>query len=41
MIRGNKSMDVKLSNYKGEDLHILKNMLYTYAGEKFRDKKIV
>jgi len=41
LIRGNKNMDIKLSNYPSKGIHTFKNMLYTYAGGKFKDKKVV
>ena len=40
VINGKKNMGIKLSNYSSKGVHMLKNMLYTYAGEKFKDKKI-
>ncbi len=40
-IIGKKNFIINLSNYSKKDFKILKDMLYTHLGEKFRDKKIV
>ncbi len=37
-LRGKKNVDIQLSNYSPEDVIVLKNMLYTYTGDKFRYK---
>ena len=39
-ITGKENTAINLSKYSSKDFKILKDMLYTYIGEKFKDKKV-